>query len=59
MKKTANNICLYGCALFVFAGTAAAQTTNATIVGDVTDPQSGAIANATITVKNSAAGITR
>src|SRR6266545_33205 len=36
-----------------------AQTTNATIVGDVTDPQGGAIANATITVKNTATGLAR
>lgn len=36
-----------------------AQTTNATIVGDVTDQQSGAVANATVMVKNMATGVSR
>jgi len=38
---------------------ALAQTTNATLVGDVTDPQGGAIVNATIVVKNVGTGVSR
>src|SRR5262245_13842887 len=38
---------------------AVAQTTNATLVGGVTDPQSGAVSGATITVKNTATGVAR
>lgn len=50
--------------VFLFAATlsvasAVAQTTNATIVGDVTDPQGGAIAGATINVKSIATGVSR
>jgi hypothetical protein len=45
--------------LFVLSWTAIAQTTNATIVGDVTDPGGGRIAGATVTVKNSATGVAR
>jgi hypothetical protein len=59
MTKQAMKLSVYACTALLFAGSAIAQTTNATIVGDVTDPQAGAIANATITVKNSATGITR
>jgi hypothetical protein len=36
-----------------------AQTTNATIVGDLTDPQGSAIPGAAITVKNVATGVAR
>ena len=36
-----------------------AQTTNATLVGTVTDPQGAAIARATVTVRNSATGVAR
>ena len=39
--------------------TAAAQTTNATIVGDVTDQNAGLIAGADITVRNTATGVAR
>src|SRR5206468_2553610 len=42
-----------------FCGAAAAQTTNATIVGDVTDPAGGRIAGAKIAVKNVATGVIR
>src|ERR1051325_4914378 len=36
-----------------------AQTTNATVVGDVTDPQGGSIVGANIIVKNLGTGVTR
>ena len=36
-----------------------AQTTNATIIGDVTDQSGGVIAGATIVVRNMATGVTR
>lgn len=52
-------ILLIGCALWLFVTAALAQTTNATIVGDVTDPQGAALVGATITVKNTATGVTR
>lgn len=46
-------------ALLVIAGNAAAQTTNATIVGDITDPGGARIATAVIKVKNTATGVVR
>jgi hypothetical protein len=49
----------YWCISLLALTSAVAQTTNATIVGGVTDPQGGAIGNATITVKNNATGVTR
>ena len=52
-------ILLVGCALWLSVMAAIAQTTNATIVGDVTDPQGAALVGATITVKNTATGVTR
>ena len=50
---------LFACTLFVFASSAFAQTTNATIVGNVTDTSGGSVAGATITVRNVATGVTR
>src|SRR5205085_9101575 len=47
------------CAGLFSLTTAMAQTTNASLIGDVTDPQSGTIVNATITVKNTATGVSR
>ena len=47
------------CALLVLCCTATAQTTNATIVGDVTDPESGRIVAANVVVKNVATGVIR
>ena len=47
-------------ALLALAASAAfAQTTNATLVGSVLDPQSSVIAGATITVKDKGTGISR
>ncbi len=43
----------------VCSSLAIGQTTNATIVGDLTDPQGAAITNANITVKNTATGVAR
>ena len=48
-----------GALLLALVGTATAQTTNATIVGDVSDPNSGRIPNAAIAVRNSATGVVR
>src|SRR5690349_13600150 len=47
------------CAALALAGSAFAQTTNATIVGDVTDPNGGRIAAAAVKVKNAATGVVR
>jgi hypothetical protein len=46
-------------AALVFSAFAAAQTTNATIVGDISDPNGGRIAGADITVRNAATGVAR
>jgi hypothetical protein len=45
--------------VLALCNTAAGQTTNATIVGDVNDPAGGRIAGAHITVKNTATGVAR
>jgi hypothetical protein len=45
--------------LFAFAASLAAQTTNATIVGNVTDASGGSVAGADITVRNVATGVAR
>ena len=45
--------------LSTLAFTANAQTTNATIVGDVSDPNSGRIPGADVTVRNIATGVAR
>ncbi|HXJ38028.1 MAG TPA: carboxypeptidase-like regulatory domain-containing protein, partial [Bryobacteraceae bacterium] len=47
------------CALLALCATLPAQTTNATIVGDVSDAQGGRIANASIKVMSVATGVTR
>ena len=47
------------CALFALASWALAQTTNATIVGNVADVSGGNVAGADITVRNVATGVTR
>src|SRR5258708_29768378 len=47
------------CTLFVSAFSLAAQTTNATIVGSVTDASGGNVAGADITVRNIATGVAR
>lgn len=59
MSRLAVMPVLYACALLALAGTATAQTTNATIVGDVTDPNGGRIAGARIKVTNVATGVVR
>jgi len=45
--------------LVLFSSAAPGQTTNATLVGDVIDPSRGAVAGATITVRNPATGLSR
>ena len=45
------------CAVLSVTKTTTAQTTNATIVGDVTDPGGGRIAGADIQVRNAATGV--
>src|SRR5262245_5697529 len=47
------------CAGLLLATAAVAQTTNATVVGDVTDPQQAAVVGATVTVKEIDTGVTR
>src|SRR3954453_15639705 len=47
------------CAVLSVTKTTTAQTTNATIVGDVSDPDGGRIAGAVIQVRNSATGVGR
>src|SRR3954462_8417982 len=44
---------------FVCALAANAQTTNASIIGDITDPQQAAVVGATVTVKEIDTGVTR
>lgn len=46
-------------AMLALSWTASAQTTSATIVGDVSDPHGGLIPGANIVVKNVATGVTR
>jgi len=46
-------------AMMALSWTAAAQTTNATIVGDVNDPGGRRIPNALVVVKNAATGVAR
>jgi outer membrane receptor protein involved in Fe transport len=57
--KVSTQIFLVVLSLMLCASIGIAQTTTATIVGDITDPQGGAIAGATITVKSSATGVSR
>lgn len=45
--------------IFLLIPALQAQTTNATIVGDVTDPNGGVIVGANITVRNMATGVSR
>src|SRR5689334_16644949 len=59
MSKTFVNLLAGACVLMALAGSAPAQTSNATIVGDVTDPGGSRIAAAVITVKNAAMGVSR
>jgi hypothetical protein len=47
------------CAVLSLSGILSAQTNNATIVGDVSDPNGGRIAAASIKVQNSATGVSR
>jgi hypothetical protein len=50
---------IYCAAVAAWSSFAVAQTTNAVIVGDVTDPQNAIVAGAKITVKDLATGVTR
>src|ERR1700682_2535510 len=45
--------------IFVLIPALHAQTNNATILGDVTDPNGGVIVGAAITVRNMATGVSR
>ncbi|HEX6279872.1 MAG TPA: carboxypeptidase-like regulatory domain-containing protein, partial [Pyrinomonadaceae bacterium] len=45
--------------LAAFAGSALAQDTRGTIVGTVTDPNGGVVANATVQVKDPSRGTTK
>ena len=45
--------------VLLLCAAAFAQTTNGTIVGDLTDAQGAALTNANITVKNTATGVSR
>src|SRR3979409_1831749 len=56
-RSTWTILCLV--VLAASSSVALAQTTNGTLVGGVTDSQSGAVVGATITVKNTATGVTR
>src|SRR5262249_55540028 len=47
------------CATVLLATAAVAQTTNGTILGDITDPQQSAVVGATVTVKEIDTGVTR
>src|SRR2546421_2181812 len=60
MSRTlVTRITLVVCGCWFFAIAAAAQTTNATIIGDITDPQQAAVVGATVTVKEIDTGVTR
>jgi Carboxypeptidase regulatory-like domain len=50
---------LFGAALLLFVASLSAQTTSATIIGDIRDPSDSAVVGATVTVKNAATGISR
>src|SRR5258706_10378765 len=50
---------LFAAGLLLLTSSLRAQTTNATLVGGVTDPQSSAVVGATVVVKNMATGISR
>ncbi|HMJ60488.1 MAG TPA: TonB-dependent receptor, partial [Bryobacteraceae bacterium] len=59
MSSVSVKILVLSCALFALASSAFAQTTNATIVGNVADISGGNVAGADITVRNVATGVTR
>jgi hypothetical protein len=50
---------LFGVVIFFLTAGANAQTTNATIIGDVRDTSDAAVVGATVTVKNTATGFIR
>lgn len=58
-RNTALFWCCLAVTLLVGAPLAVAQTTNASIVGIVTDPSGAAVPNATVSVKNTGTGVTR
>src|SRR4051812_19155124 len=59
MSRVSGITVLSLCAVLSLTRTVTAQTTNATIVGDVTDAQGGRIVGAAIQVRNSATGVVR
>ena len=58
-RSALNPVVLTLLGISLFAGSLFAQTTNATMLGTVVDPQAGTIAGATITVKDKGTGISR
>ena len=59
MSRALRGSLLLVCALSALTSGAFAQTTNATIVGDVLDQSGGGVAGAEVTVRNIATGISR
>ena len=59
MSRASRSLLPFFCALFALTSGALAQTTNATIVGDVVDQSGGNIAGADVTVRNTATGVSR
>lgn len=45
--------------LSLISGSLSAQTTNATLIGNIVDPQASAVAGATVTVKDKGTGVSR
>ena len=58
-RKLSASTCLFAGGVLLLTSSLRAQTTNATLVGGVTDPQSSAVVGATVVVKNMATGISR
>ncbi len=59
MPRVSVRILVAAGALLAFSSSAPAQTTNATIVGDMSDPEGGRIAGAIVKVKNVGTGVER
>jgi Carboxypeptidase regulatory-like domain len=59
MLRLSVSMRLLAATVLALGGTAMAQTTNATVVGDVSDPEGGRIVGANISVKNMATGVAR
>jgi Carboxypeptidase regulatory-like domain len=59
MRKISMRAISVSFAFLALAAVSMAQTTDATIVGTIVDPQGGTVPNATITVKNTGTGVAR